>query len=100
MQSKQIRSSFQKTVFPLIQRFTGIDQLGVTGEGNLLVGVIHHQITAGSPDGHIPSLFAHTVGHGRHHSGAGTGAVMGSKNCKALVVQGTGLYDGKLVQQD
>lgn len=74
MQSKQIRSSFQKTVFPLIQRFTNIDQLGVTGEGDLLVGVIHHQITAGSPDGHIPSLFAHTVGHGRHHSGAGTGA--------------------------
>ena len=58
MQSKQIRSSFQKTVFPLIQRFTSIDQLGVTGEGDLLVGVIHHQITAGSPDSHIPSLFA------------------------------------------
>ena len=41
-----------------IFRFAGIDQLGIAGQGDLLVRVVHHQIAAGGPDGHIPALFA------------------------------------------
>ena len=30
-----------------IFRFAGIDQLGIAGQGDLLVRVVHHQIAAG-----------------------------------------------------
>ena len=33
-----------------IFRFAGIDQLGIAGQGDLLVRVVHHQIATGGPE--------------------------------------------------
>ena len=56
--------------FLSILRLTGIDQLSIAGQRDLFVGVIYHQVAASGPDGNIPALLAHAVGHRRHHGGA------------------------------
>ena len=57
-----------------VLHYAGVDQLGIAGEGDGFVGVMHHQVAALDPDRDVPSLFTEAVGHRRHHRGTGAGA--------------------------
>ena len=39
-----------------VLHYAGVDQLGIAGEGDGFVGVMHHQVAALDPDRDVPSL--------------------------------------------